>query len=52
MKQLAAILTAIKAIADNNKIWFRSIMFVVIAATCVIVGAIVFSKTKTKKEDC
>ena len=48
MKQITAILNKLLAIAQNGKVWLRVLVFVVVATGCVVVGAVYYSKTKTK----
>jgi len=48
MKHITLILGKILEIAKDVKIWFRVLVLVVTG----FIGAILFSKTKVKKEDC
>lgn len=48
MKNITAILNKILEIAKDAKVWLRVLVFIIALFT----GAIMFSKTKTKKEDC
>lgn len=48
MKYATEILKQILAIAKDAKIWLRVLVLII----AVFAGAILFSKTKVKKEDC
>jgi len=48
MKQIAAILNKLLIIAKDAKVWLRVLVLVV----TLFAGAIIFSRTKVKKEDC
>ena len=52
MKKIADILAQLLLIAKDAKAWMRVLIFVVVATGCVVIGAIAFSKTRTKVQDC
>jgi hypothetical protein len=52
MKQIATILGKLLEIAKDAKAWARVLVFVIIGTVCLVAGAVAFSKTKVKKEDC
>ena len=52
MKKIADILAQLLLIAKDAKAWMRVLIFVVVGTGCVVVGAIAFSKTRTRVQDC
>jgi len=52
VKKITDILGQLLLIAKDAGVWFRVLVFVIVGTICVVIGAVQFSKTKVKKEDC